>query len=73
MIAPIRQSPAQNPPSTSLSSARRSVATVLFRRPADESAAPSVSRLTALVFLAWLLAVATSYFVAGWWWSVRRP
>ena len=73
MIAPNRRHPVEQPSSARLAAARQSVAAVLFRQPAVRSTAPRVPRLAAVVFLVWLVAVAASYFLAGSWWSMRRP
>ena len=74
MIAPVRRPPARKAAAhRGLSTARRAVAAALIRatRPSD-STAPPVSRRAAWLFVAWTVAVAVSYFVAGAWWTIPR-
>lgn len=73
MIAPVRNPrTAEGRGSASLATARRAVASVLFRQRATEAAARPVAGRLAWSFVAWAVVVAASYFAFGAWWAIDR-
>ena len=74
MIAPLKESTLAPREAAQWAGARRAVAALLLRNTMSEtSSAPTVSRRTAWLFVAWAVAIAAIYLTRDAWWFAPGP